>query len=399
MEGETKTFLSNIKVVSRYFTHDGIEWRSFRSCLRRVCLDQSNSWRAGLSWSIFFILTFVVPILSHFLLLCPTCDENHSRPYHVVVQSYISVFATLSFVSLSRWHRKFGLRRFLFLDKLCDASDKVQRGYAEQLQRSMKLILLFGLPCSVAECVYKVWWYVSGANEIPYYGNKYLSITILCTLEICSWVYRTSVFFLVCVLFQLLCHLQMLKLEEFAQVFHKETEVRSILVEHLISRRNLRIISHRFRVFILLSLIFVTASQLNSLLMTLRTGANVNIFKAGELTLCSINLLAGLYIILRSATKKHRRYSLMQLMFFFANWGSEDEEGDGDDELDNTKMVPIYAHTISSQKRQALVTYMEHNRAGVTVFGFMLDRTSLRSIFAIELPIFLWLLNKTIGIS
>ncbi|KAJ7967755.1 DUF3537 domain-containing protein [Quillaja saponaria] len=155
MEGETEAFISNNKGVSGYLTHDGIELRSFRSFLKGVCVDQSNLWRAGLSWSIFFVLSVGVPILSHFLLLCPTCDENHSRPYHVVVQSYISVFATLSFISLSRWYREYGLRRFLFLNKVSDASDKVQRGYAEELQRSMKLIFLFGLPCSVAECVYK----------------------------------------------------------------------------------------------------------------------------------------------------------------------------------------------------------------------------------------------------
>lgn len=45
------------------------------------------------------------------------------------------------------------------------------------------------------------------------------------------------------------------------------------------------------------------------------------------------------------------------------------------------------------------VTYFENNRAGITVFGFMLDRTSLHTIFAIQLSLTLWLLNKTIGIS
>ncbi|GAU29895.1 hypothetical protein TSUD_379850 [Trifolium subterraneum] len=44
-------------------------------------------------------------------------------------------------------------------------------------------------------------------------------------------------------------------------------------------------------------------------------------------------------------------------------------------------MLPIYSHTISFHKRQALVTYMENNRAGITVYGFMLDRTWLHSIF------------------
>ena len=45
------------------------------------------------------------------------------------------------------------------------------------------------------------------------------------------------------------------------------------------------------------------------------------------------------------------------------------------------------------------VTYFENNRAGVTVYGFMLDRTSLHTIFGIALSLVLWLLGKTIGIS
>ena len=106
-----------------------------------------------------------------------------------------------------------------------------------------------------------------------------------------------------------------------------------------------------------------------------------------------------------------------------------DDVGDEEDELDNTKFIPAYAYsTISFQKRQALgeffslcyiytypprnekevivskfcmvaVTYFENNRAGITVFGFMLDRSSLHTIFGIELSLVLWLLGKTVGIS
>jgi hypothetical protein len=36
------------------------------------------------------------------------------------------------------------------------------------------------------------------------------------------------------------------------------------------------------------------------------------------------------------------------------DWESDNEEGDGENDIDNTKMVPIFAHTISIQKRQAL---------------------------------------------
>lgn len=44
------------------------------------------------------------------------------------------------------------------------------------------------------------------------------------------------------------------------------------------------------------------------------------------------------------------------------------------------------------------VTYLENNKAGMTVYGFMMDRTWLHTIFGIELALLLWLLNKTIGI-
>lgn len=422
MEDERETFLLKSTRLSGYYSgNEEVELKSFGSCLKWVCVDQSNVWRAVLSYSVFFLLTVGVPLLSKFALSCSTCDANHSRPYLVVVQLSLSIFSTISFICLSCWTRRYGLRRFLFLDKLFDASEKVRESYDHQLQRSMKLLLLFVFPSFSAVCIYKIWWYVSGATQLPYYGNIYLSDIILCTLELCSWLYRTSTFFLVCVLFRLICYLQILRLEDYAQVFQQESEVGSILMEHLRIRRHLKVISHRFRLFILLSLVLVTASQLSFLLVTIRSGANSNILKAGELAICSVGLVTGLFICLRIAAKiTHKAQSITSLA---AKWHicatinsfdntedettprsqidgeSDDEEGDGDDDLNNTKLVLNFAHTVSFQKRQALVKYLENNLAGITVFGFMLDRAWLRSIFVIELALLLWLLNKTIGIS
>ncbi|XP_015878165.2 uncharacterized protein LOC107414539 [Ziziphus jujuba] len=429
MEDERRTILlSNQK---DHELHEGIELKSFMSFLKWVCVDQSSLWRASLSWSVFLFLAIGVPVLSHFLLDCSsTCDADHTRPYHVPVQISLSLFATLSFFCISRWARKYGLRRFLFIDKLFDHSEKVRHGYKEQLQKSMRLLYVVVLLFFAIETAYKIWWYISGGTQVPHYGNLYLSDTIACILEICSWLYRTTLFFLVCVLYQLICFLQILRLEDFARVFQRETEVELILIDHLSIRRNLRIISHRFRAFVLLSLIMVTASQLAALLMATRASSQVNIFKAGELALCSMSLISGLFICLRSATKvTHRAQSITGLA---AKWhlcatinsfdytdgetpttqissaqvfplGSEcesdTEEGDADDDLDDAKMVPIFAHTISFQKRQALVNYLETNRAGITVYGFVVDRAWLHSIFAIQLALLLWLLNKTIGIS
>ncbi|XP_070009516.1 uncharacterized protein [Nicotiana sylvestris] len=286
---------------------------------------------------------------------------------------------------------------------------------------SLKILFIYVLPCFAAECAYKIWWYSSGGTQIPFLGNVIASDIVACILELTSWLYRTVVFFLVCILFRLICYLQVLRLQDFTQVFHVDSDVESVLREHLRIRRHLRIISHRYHAFILWALMFITASQFMSLLMTTRSTTDLHIYKSGELVLCSVSLLAGLMILLRSATKiTHKAQSVTCLA---AKWhvcatidSFDSIEGETpitrvtcgqrfpacseEDELDNTKFVPAYAYsTISFQKRQALMKYFENNRAGVTIYGFMLDRSSIHTIFGLELSLVLWLLGKTIGIS
>ncbi|XP_068641837.1 uncharacterized protein [Aristolochia californica] len=405
------------------------ELRSFRSCLRYLCVDQSTTCTSIISWTIFVLLTFAVPLVSHFVLACPECNSAHKRPYDAVVQISLTVIATLSFLCLSNFVRKYGLRRFLFLDKLCGESEKVRQGYMAQLNRSFRLLSVFVLPCFFAESAYKIWWYCSGGSQIPFLGNVYVSDTIACIMELCSWVYRTSIFFLVCVLFRLICHLQILRLQDFAEVFHEESDVSSILKEHLKVKRQLRVISHRFRAFIVSTLVFVTASQFASLLITTSPHADVNIFKTGELALCSVTLVTGLLMCLRSATKiTHKAQAITS---FAAKWhvcatidsfdsieeevdtpvlpshqcvfpvddDSDHEPTDEDEDDGSMSVMRPLASTISFQKRQALVTYLENNRAGISVFGFMLDRSYLHTIFGIQLSLVLWLLGKTVGIN
>lgn len=433
MEADSETLLNkNSKLFARSASHAQDELKCFRTWLKWMCVDQSDGWTAILSWSVFVALAIVVPCLSHFFLACSDCDNRHSRPYDTIVQLSLSTLAALSFICLSQFVRKYGLRRFLFFDRLCGDSETVRKGYTVQLNRSLKIVFIFVIPCFTVECAYKIWWYGSGGTRIPFLGNVLVSDTVACILELCSWLYRTAVFFLVCTLFRLICYLQILRLQDFAQVFQVESDVESVLREHLRIRRHLRIISHRYRTFILWALIIITVSQFASLLMTTRSTADLSIYKTGELALCSVSLLAGLMILLRSATRiTHKAQAVTCLaakwhvcatidsfdttdaetpisrvpvnqVFPVSSDGSDadDDVGDEEDDIDHTKLVPSYNYnTISFQKRQALVTYFENNRAGVTIYGFMLDRTSLHTIFGIELSLVLWLLGKTIGIS
>ncbi|KAL6543134.1 hypothetical protein OROHE_010654 [Orobanche hederae] len=348
------------RLLARSMSHALDELRGFRTWLRWLCVDQSNYWTATLSWLVFLGLAIVVPALSHFVLACAAdcVDSRHSRPYDAVAQMSLSGVAALSFVCLSGFVRRYGLRRFLFFDKLCDESETVRKGYTKQFTRSMKLLFIFVLPCFAAEGAYKIWWYTSGGTRIPFLGNAII-----------------------------------LRLQDFAQVFMSDSDVESVLREHLRIRRHLRIISHRFRLFILWALVFITASQFASLLMTTKSNADVNIFHTGELAVCSVSLLTGLLIILRSATRiTHKAQAVTCLaakwhvcatidsfdtaeaetpiariadekFFSGSSDGSSDLEdvGDEEDELDNSKFVPSYAHsTISFQKRQALGTQLQY---------------------------------------
>ncbi|KAM0040346.1 hypothetical protein Hdeb2414_s0012g00392731 [Helianthus debilis subsp. tardiflorus] len=429
MDAERVSLVRKDFCRSKSSVHD--ELHSFRSWLRWMCVDQSTWPTFCLSWLVFIIFTFLIPGLSHFFLACSNCDNRHARPYDSHVQLSLSSIAALSFVCLSQFVRTYGLRRFLFFDKLCDESETVRRGYTQQFHNSLKILFIFVAPCFTAEAAYKIWWYTSGATAIPFLINAMVSDAVACTLELASWLYRTVVFFLVCILFHLICHLQILRLQDFAEVFHVDSDVESVLNEHLRIRRHLRIISHRYRIFILWALILITISQFTSLLDTTRPKADLSIFKTGEVALVSVSLLAGLMILLRSATRiTHKAQGVTCLA---AKWhvcatiesfdppdaadtetppavgnqvfrtdasSSSDNEAGSEDGLDSIKLIPAYAYsTLSFQKRQALVTYFENNPAGITVFGFMLDRSSVHTIVMIEMSLVLWLLGKTVGIS
>lgn len=124
-------------------------------------------------------------------------------------------------------------------------------------------------------------------------GNPVASDVVACLLELASWVYRTSMFLLVCVIFRVICHLQILRLEDFAMVFQEESEVGAVLRMHLNIRRLLAEISSRFCKFILSAVFLITGSQLGTIYVATRPHSEFDVFNNGELVvsdLCSLGL-------------------------------------------------------------------------------------------------------------
>ena len=134
--GDERERLLRKNKFQRSISYAQDELQSFRSWLRWMCVDQSTISTGCLSWSVFILLAIAVPVMSHFLLACSSCDAKHQRPYDAVVQLSLSSVAVLSFLCLSRFIRNYGLRRFLFFDKLRDESEMVRKNYTEQLNVS-----------------------------------------------------------------------------------------------------------------------------------------------------------------------------------------------------------------------------------------------------------------------
>lgn len=253
------------------------ELRSFRACLAWLCVDHSSSPRVAAvgSWAVFLLLAVAAPAAVRLLGTAPP------RPFDGQVQVSLTLAASLAYVCLrALLHRAGGLRRLLHLDSLRRDSEDVQAGYAAQLARSFRVLACFVLPCALAEAAYKAYWYRAAAAA---YGSPWWWAAAACAVEVASWVYRVALFFMVCVLFRVICYLQILRMVGFAREFGRFADVATVLQHHRRIREQLRKISHRYRKFIVCSLVLVSASQFAALLATTRPHAIVNLATAGEL--------------------------------------------------------------------------------------------------------------------
>ncbi|KAG0582571.1 hypothetical protein KC19_3G070200 [Ceratodon purpureus] len=402
------------------------ELRQFRSGLSWLGLDQSTTPKVVWSRILFVLLAFLVPIFNFTFVSCDTCDLGHRHPFEKLVQISESVLAAVSFLSLSHILHTYGLRRTLLLDKIIRESIDVQLGFNAKLKSSFSILAYMLLPAFLIESFHRAWWYYYVTVSAPYLANIPHINLLLFTLSILSWLYRTSVFLFMCVLFRLMCSLQILRLRSYYKLLETTSEVSTILKEHMKIRNQLTTISHRFRVFLIFALFTITLSQLSSLFQILLSAKMINFFRAGDLAVCSLVQLTGLGLCLQGAAKiTHKAqhivasvskwhalatcspgtileassdragkvYGPAHPLLHSRSHSSEDLEASSRD----LNFSEELAHDLEAfQKRQALVTYLQHTRAGISLYGFVLDRGFLYMIFGVTFSSTLFILGKTI---
>ncbi|GMN56799.1 hypothetical protein TIFTF001_025904 [Ficus carica] len=231
-----------------------------------------------------------------------------------------------------------------------------------------------------------------------------------------------------CCLFNLVCNLQAIHFENYGKLLEMDLDVSAYIEEHIRLTHHLSKISHRFRIFLLLEFLVVTASQFVALLQTTGNHGIINFINGGDFAVCSIVELVGIIICLHAAAKiSHRAQALASVtsrwhalvtcnssnpsQVGISNSGENIEASFitgslpisySETDLEAGDFVPVPTNTQLSSfmsmyhKRQAFVTYMQSNRSGATIFGWTVDRALISTIFFVELSLVLFVLGKTI---
>jgi hypothetical protein len=84
-------------------------------------------------------------------------------------------------------------------------------------------------------------------------------------------------------LFNVVCNLQVIHFDDYGKLLEQDADPLVYLKEHLQLRHNLSKISHRFRMFLLLLFLSVTASQFAILFKTTAYNGPINFTNGGDI--------------------------------------------------------------------------------------------------------------------
>ncbi|MQL71149.1 hypothetical protein Taro_003460 [Colocasia esculenta] len=378
----------------------------------------------------FLLLGVAVPVVS---VCLSGCWGDRCKAYEVgmfelfLLASQVAV-AVVSLVCVSLNLRKYGVRRFLFVDHDHGQLERFRKEYVKKIQDFFWLLFWWILPCLLVKTAREVVRFLYTQQE-----SLWKSVVIL-VASFVSWTYLTAIFLSGCALFNLVCNLQVIHFEDFGRLFERDVDVIQLLEEHVCLRHYLSKISHRFRIYLLLIFFCVSASEVGTLFQTTGYSGIINFTNAGDFAVSFLSLVSsvvqvvGIILCLHSAAKiSHRAQGIASLASkwhalvtcstdspqlrltdssgnlqavpcpMVTNYSESDLES-----LDNTAVQTNFhlaSHLSSYHKRASLVIYLQGNPGGITIFGWTVDRALINTIFFIELSLVLFVLGKTIVFS
>ncbi|KDP26769.1 hypothetical protein JCGZ_17927 [Jatropha curcas] len=377
-----------------------------------------------ISWTAFILIGVVVPVLILELSKCGgDCNQYQIKDFELEIVASQACLAAVSLGCVSHNLSKYGLRKLLFVDR-CNVHTMARFSllYIRQLKDSLGLLVFWALTCCVLKVVREVIRVLYEQQE-----SWWLSAAILFGLVL-SWSYVTTISLSASILFHLVCNLQVIHFDDYARLLERDNDVLVFIEEHIHLRYHLSKISHRFRIFLLLELFVVIASQVVTLFQTTGYDGIITLINGGDFVVSSVVQVVGVILCLHAATKiSHRAQGIASVAsrwHALATCGSIDtsqlrvsnslgnlEAANGPNLLHTTYSesdlesmdyiaMPTNSQLVSYmatyQKRQAFVMYLQNNPGGITIFGWIVDRSLVNTIFFIELTLVTFVLGKTL---
>lgn len=158
---------------------------------------------------------------------------------------------------------------------------KHDKSFLIRLQDSLRLLVMWVIPCCLLKTareiirimyVHHESWWQSGAILIAF---------------VFSWTFVMIIILSACVLFHLVCTLQIIHFEDYGKLLERESDVVALLQEHARLRYYLSKISHRFRIYLLLQFFIVTVSQFMFLFQTTGYNGMITFINGGDFAVSS----------------------------------------------------------------------------------------------------------------
>ncbi|CAL1405783.1 unnamed protein product [Linum trigynum] len=407
-----------------YDTHVSKSLNRLETFLKIFGFCQNSIFTILLSWLSFLLVAVALPLFIFHYFYSSTPNMYEIKSFELEILAFQSLVAAFSLLCISHNLRKYGVRKFLFVDRSHGHCTQLDSEYAKKINDFFYLLAVWLLPCLL----------VKTAREgirllyLPQ-GPLWQSIAILIALTI-SWTYSSVIFLSGCTLFNLVCNFQVIRFDNYGKLLEKDLDVSEYIEEHIRLTHYMSKISHRFRIFFVFELLVVTASLFVALVETTGNHGLINLINGADFGVTAIVELVGLVICLHAATRvSHRAQGIVSVAtrwHSMATCASNETSssasqapisGNGDcmevsvplssdffhhtyseSDLEAVDYVPIPTNTALStyQKRQSFVMYLMANPGGFTVFGWRIDRALVNTIFFLEVSLAMFVLGKTI---
>lgn len=114
------------------------------------------------------------------------------------------------------------------------------------------------------------------------HNDSLIQSVVVVFILLISWTYTATIYLSGSTLFSLVCNLQVVHFENYKKLFERNLDILVYIEEHSRLTYNLSKISHRFRIFLILEFLIVTASQVVTLLETTGNNGTIKFINAAD---------------------------------------------------------------------------------------------------------------------